>query len=113
MSFYEMYVRHKNPTQKIDVKNNLKDHSALEGAQIACQRCKEGRGYNKWHIFCYENRAFAIASVLRDDTFLCRTDIEDFIHFEEILQILPFLFVISIFIELKEYLKNVVNTNIE
>ena len=47
MSFYEMSVRHKNPKQKIDVKNYPKDHIALEGAQIACQRYKKGRGYNK------------------------------------------------------------------
>ena len=103
MSFYEMSVRHKNPKQKIDVKTYPKDYIALKGAQIACQSYKKGRGYNKWHLFCYENRVFAIASVLRTKTFLCRTDIEDFSHFEEIFQISPFLFVISVFIELKEY----------
>ena len=39
-----MSVRHGNSNQKIDAINYVKDHSALEGTQTACQRCKKVEG---------------------------------------------------------------------
>ena len=77
--------------------------SLLRELKLHVKGIKKVEGITTDIFFCYESRVFAIASVLRANTFLCRTDIEDFSHFEEIFQISPFLFVISVFIELKEY----------